>query len=358
MDYKNLKAIINHNNILLGVIITSNYNDFKNFIQFFFLIKIKKGNMYFIDNEGDKISIKSENDFNTFFLSENERGQKEFIKIYIDNSNYDLNNNYSDFIDDPDFEKFALFENKYSEEDNLCFNNNIFESVILCNDIYQSINLNIIILFLIEKEKIIKFIKLIQKCFKKQIFRKIKNLKENNNNNKNKNIYCKVCHISPIIVIIYKCKICENYNLCSKCYEKNINFTFHNHQFDIIRETYEQMLKYNFSYLILTNNLKFIFKKKRLKDDIYINVIFMKNNSKYEYLGNKETKFRIDKLKSTILCESIFLPSLKPDENYNLNIHFFNMKTVEIGKYECYLNFIVNNEIFGDPLVLNIEITK
>ena len=47
MDNKNLKAIINNNNILLGVIITSNYNDFKNFIQFFFLIKIKKGNMYF-----------------------------------------------------------------------------------------------------------------------------------------------------------------------------------------------------------------------------------------------------------------------------------------------------------------------
>ena len=118
------------------------------------------------------------------------------------------------------------------------------------------------------------------------------------------------------------------------------------------------MIKYNFSYECLNSKLDYIYRKKDIKDFLNIDDIIIKNNGIYEWLGNNETKFKPDKIRSSILCDTIFLPSLIPQSTFKLKLHFFKMKSISIGKYECYLNFILNNVIFGKPLIININIIK
>ena len=378
-EYKSLNAIINYDNErIIGAILTSSYKDFQNFINSFFYIRIKEGNIYFINEKGEKITIKSQNDYENFINNEYERGKNEMIFVYIENTIIKYNDSY--FINDDSFKKFSKIKNKFSTEDdeNINFSIKIDQSIQL--EIFDNILNSISILFDYNKDLIEDFINHIEKIFMKVYFKYFKNIKDkkyninkpkfkeinvilnkeldNDKNQDTKIIECNKCKLKPLIAIIYKCQKCNNYNICCNCYEKNINIPFHNHPFDIIRESKLNMIKYNFSYECLNSKLDYIYRKKDIKDFLNIDDIIIKNNGTYEWLGNNETKFKPDKIRSSILCDTVFLPSLIPQSTFKLKLHFFKMKSISIGKYECYLNFILNNVIFGKPLIININIIK
>ena len=378
-EYKSLNAIINYDNErIIGAILTSSYKDFQNFINSFFYIRIKEGNIYFINEKGEKITIKSQNDYENFINNEYERGKNEMIFVYIENTIIKYNDSY--FINDDSFKKFSKIKNKFSTEDdeNINFSIKIDQSIQL--EIFDNILNSISILFDYNKDLIEDFINQIKKIFMKVYFKYFKNIKDkkyninkpkfkeinvilnkeldNDKNQDTKIIECNKCKLKPLIAIIYKCQKCNNYNICCNCYEKNINIPFHNHPFDIIRESKLNMIKYNFSYECLNSKLDYIYRKKDIKDFLNIDDIIIKNNGIYEWLGNNETKFKPDKIRSSILCDTVFLPSLIPQSTFKLKLHFFKMKSISIGKYECYLNFILNNVIFGKPLIININIIK
>ena len=378
-EYKSLNAIINYDNErIIGAILTSSYKDFQNFINSFFYIRIKEGNIYFINEKGEKITIKSQNDYENFINNEYERGKNEMIFVYIENTIIKYNDSY--FINDDSFKKFSKIKNKFSTEDdeNINFSIKIDQSIQL--EIFDNILNSISILFDYNKDLIEDFINQIKKIFMKVYFKYFKNIKDkkyninkpkfkeinvilnkeldNDKNQDTKIIECNKCKLKPLIAIIYKCQKCNNYNICCNCYEKNINIPFHNHPFDIIRESKLNMIKYNFSYECLNSKLDYIYRKKDIKDFLNIDDIIIKNNGIYEWLGNNETKFKPDKIRSSILCDTIILPSLIPQSTFKLKLHFFKMKSISIGKYECYLNFILNNVIFGKPLIININIIK
>jgi hypothetical protein len=378
-EYKSLNAIINYDNErIIGAILTSSYKDFQNFINSFFYIRIKEGNIYFINEKGEKITIKSQNDYENFINNEYERGKNEMIFVYIENTIIKYNDSY--FINDDSFKKFSKIKNKFSTEDdeNINFSIKIDQSIQL--EIFDNILNSISILFDYNKDLIEDFINQIEKIFMKVYFKYFKNIKDkkyninkpkfkeinvilnkeldNDKNQDTKIIECNKCKLKPLIAIIYKCQKCNNYNICCNCYEKNINIPFHNHPFDIIRESKLNMIKYNFSYECLNSKLDYIYRKKDIKDFLNIDDIIIKNNGIYEWLGNNETKFKPDKIRSSILCDTVFLPSLIPQSTFKLKLHFFKMKSISIGKYECYLNFILNNVIFGKPLIININIIK
>ena len=378
-EYKSLNAIINYDNErIIGAILTSSYKDFQNFINSFFYIRIKEGNIYFINEKGEKITIKSQNDYENFINNEYERGKNEMIFVYIENTIIKYNDSY--FINDDSFKKFSKIKNKFSTEDDedINFSIKIDQSIQL--EIFDNILNSISILFDYNKDLIEDFINQIEKIFMKVYFKYFKNIKDkkyninkpkfkeinvilnkeldNDKNQDTKIIECNKCKLKPLIAIIYKCQKCNNYNICCNCYEKNINIPFHNHPFDIIRESKLNMIKYNFSYECLNSKLDYIYRKKDIKDFLNIDDIIIKNNGIYEWLGNNETKFKPDKIRSSILCDTIFLPSLIPQSTFKLKLNFFKMKSISIGKYECYLNFILNNVIFGKPLIININIIK
>ena len=324
------------------------------------------------------MTIKSQTDYENFINNEYERGKNEMIFVYIENTIIKYNDSY--FINDDSFKKFSKIKNKFSTEDdeNINFSIKIDQSIQL--EIFDNILNSISILFDYNKDLIEDFINQIKKIFMKVYFKYFKNIKDkkyninkpkfkeinvilnkeldNDKNQDTKIIECNKCKLKPLIAIIYKCQKCNNYNICCNCYEKNINIPFHNHPFDIIRESKLNMIKYNFSYECLNSKLDYIYRKKDIKDFLNIDDIIIKNNGIYEWLGNNETKFKPDKIRSSILCDTVFLPSLIPQSTFKLKLHFFKMKSISIGKYECYLNFILNNVIFGKPLIININNIK
>ena len=191
------------------------------------------------------------------------------------------------------------------------------------------------------------------------------------NNNNNKKIYqseiiksnltyeCNYCHARPIKNKRYKCSKCINYNLCEICEEKNYENFFHPHsEFIMIRINEKNIYENPYSYQCLSKNLLFNFKKEELNDDkIIIKDILIKNNFILPWPGNKNTFFKCDKSLSTIFCEKIYLPNLFLGNSINIDFIFLKVNKMKRGKYKCICDFIVNDNKYGEPLELFINIT-
>ena len=63
----------------------------------------------------------------------------------------------------------------------------------------------------------------------------LSNIDKSSYNYEHKGIKCERCFIEPIKGYRYKCSVCNNYNLCSKCEEENQKNFFHNHEHDFIK---------------------------------------------------------------------------------------------------------------------------
>lgn len=66
--------------------------------------------------------------------------------------------------------------------------------------------------------------------------------------------------------------------------------------------------------------------------------------------------FKCNKALSTIFCEKIFLPNLALGNTVNVDFIFKKVNKIPKGNYNCIIDFIVNEDKYGEPLeiVLNI----
>ena len=169
---------------------------------------------------------------------------------------------------------------------------------------------------------------------------------------------CNNCHKKPIKNIRYKCSKCFNYNLCEICEEKNFQFLFHPHaEFILIRINEKNLDENPYSYQCLSKNLSYNIKKEEIIDDkIIIKNILIKNNFILPWPGKKNTLIKCDKSLSSIFCENIYLPNLALGNTVNIDFIFLKANKVPKGKYICICDFIVNNDKYGEPLELYINI--
>ena len=190
------------------------------------------------------------------------------------------------------------------------------------------------------------------------------------------NIKCELCFQQPIVGIRYKCSICPNYNLCEACEEKNYELKTHPHDFIRMRDpavekpkVIQQNIPQNGEYQLLQpedNNMIFSFEvlNKNLTynmnqgKDKFLDVrIVLKNNYGMSWnVGT--TKLVCDKLRSNIICEDVNLPALSSEQKTEVRCLFHNVDTLEPRNYKCYLNFTVDNKIYGPPIVLSVNIIK
>jgi hypothetical protein len=192
-------------------------------------------------------------------------------------------------------------------------------------------------------------------------------------------IKCQKCFQEPIIGYRYKCSVCQDYNLCQICEEKNSISGDHQHPF--IKITKE--LKSN-DLTIVNNqiNNREIFnkiekRKKNIGNTEYsyecINILQL---SMYLYEGTEEGKIEIilknngnqtwpeDRTtlqferESQINGNEIILRPQKPGEEGKYEIILDGLKTFAPNQYKSYLGFFVCNEEFGEEIVLTINIKE
>ena len=192
-------------------------------------------------------------------------------------------------------------------------------------------------------------------------------------------IKCQKCFQEPIIGYRYKCSVCHDYNLCQICEEKNSISGEHQHDFIKIRKE----LKSN-NVTIVNNEInkkesfnKIEKKKKIIGNNEYsyecINILQL---STYLYEGTEEGKIEIilknngsqtwpegrTKLiferESQINGNEIILRSQKPGEEGKYDIILSGLKKYSPNQYKSYLGFCIDDDEFGDELVLTINIKE
>jgi hypothetical protein len=207
-------------------------------------------------------------------------------------------------------------------------------------------------------------------------------------------IKCEKCFDEPIKGYRYKCTICNDYNLCEKCEEKNLISEEHPHYFIKIRNEYKEgdEITDNIPDIINDNpnnndnNINIIndnendindsnkdreFKKEysydclnqtKLTNYIYEGTdeakieIILKNNGKEDWPKDC-TKLIFDET-SKIKGDEIVLKPQKSNEQQNYNVILKNDSNLPVGEYKSYLLFCVNDETFGENLELTVGIKE
>ena len=183
-------------------------------------------------------------------------------------------------------------------------------------------------------------------------------------------IKCEKCKKEPIIGYRYKCSICENYNLCEECEEKNAETQEHKHNFIRIRKANDENKKENiknnnvislekvnfdedveYKYLINGNNLN---KEINYGTDNVVFEFIIKNNNNLPWPLNN-TKL-ICESNSDIYCKDLILNNLKCGQQQIIRVNLNNLKNKQSGEYKIVLNLTVNGKIYGDKIVLNLTI--
>ena len=209
-------------------------------------------------------------------------------------------------------------------------------------------------------------------------------------------IKCNKCGENPITGFRYKCSVCQNYNLCEKCEAKNFETKEHIHNFIKMRKTekieeIKPKKEIKVKEVIKPKEIKIEEKKEIIPQEnniININKI-EENNYNYELINNekdltkevqqftvKEIEFQImiknnsdlpwpanrtklinDKQNSNIQCQDFILNNLNKDQIQSLTIKLkFNNE--DEGMKKCVFNFSVDNKIYGQPIILNVDIKE
>ena len=241
----------------------------------------------------------------------------------------------------------------------------------------------------------------------------ISNLMLQSQINKNKcntihyGIKCAKCLKNPIVGFRYKCSICNNYDLCEECEEKNCQTEEHPHSFIKIRKNEsnhiieKNQIKEinNFNTNIINNeiNLNKIDNQKNNKNNIVDN---NNNNDKnlmnsqpddkqysFDCLNKQKLHAQIEEdgddpkieitIKNTgknlwpldkaqlvfdqnknIIGEDIILAPQKPGEEKNYKIDFDNLKLYPVGNYIAGLIFEINGKKYGETIAIHISIKE
>ena len=220
---------------------------------------------------------------------------------------------------------------------------------------------------------------------------------------KNKEVHeeikCEKCFTKPIIGDRYICRICQNYNLCEKCYKMNQVSQEHNHQFikcknkaqEKIKEENENCIDINedeensrnnlnetkiveknntgmkeidlvqkkdndkinnYSYKCITKDLKLKMKKGTKEVSFKLE---LENNGSSSWPENK-TFLEVEISKSNINTDKIILSPLKPGDKCDVDILFKHMSKINPGKFQCCLSFILDDKKYGNDIDIEIEV--
>ena len=165
-------------------------------------------------------------------------------------------------------------------------------------------------------------------------------------------IQCEKCKISPIIGNRYKCPKCLNYNLCEDCEEKNGEMGFHPHSDFILYRISETPITSNdFSYDCLTNDLEI---HQNFGIDSFDVKLKLKNTGYLEWPISSCLKCR--KELSTIFCDKCELPSIKMNEETDIDLKFSKCNKIPKGTYSCYVNCIIEDKIRRGPIIIKVFI--
>ena len=202
-------------------------------------------------------------------------------------------------------------------------------------------------------------------------------------NTVHRGVKCEKCFAEPIIGYRYKCSVCNNYNLCQECEEKNSVEGNHPHDFIKIRK--EQNNENKKTFVPFNNQVNQINNEDDdgVLDEINdenkeysyecINIL---NLSVYMYKGTENAQFNIilknngiknwpqgisklifDK-SSNFTSNPIILKPQKPGEQNSYEVNFNGLSKYLAGEYKSYLLFCVNNNIFGEKLLLRVIIKE
>ena len=214
-------------------------------------------------------------------------------------------------------------------------------------------------------------------------------------------IKCEKCFTKPIIGNRYICCICQNYNLCEKCYKMNQFSQEHNHQFikyksktlgkikeeknencidihedeknsrnnlndtkiaeknntrmkeiDLAHKKDNVKINNFFSYKCITKDLKLKMKKGTREVSFKLE---LGNNGTSSWPENK-TFLEVQISKSNINTDKITLNPLKPGDKCSVDILFKHMSKINPGKFQCYLGFILDDKKYGNDIDIEIEV--
>ena len=220
----------------------------------------------------------------------------------------------------------------------------------------------------------------------------IKKFENQNNNNINlsscrtvhNGIKCEKCFKEPIVGFRYKCSICNNYNLCQDCEEKNAQTGEHEHDFIKIRKV--ETLNRN---TIINNQNNFNAHNLNINNDNNDFELFSNNEKEYSYEclnknnlvkeveeGTKETSFNVvlrnnknikwpmnntklsSDLNSNVVVDDVYLEPQDYNEQKDYIINVRDIDTYPPGEYKMFLSFEVNGERFGEQIFLKLIIKK
>ena len=204
------------------------------------------------------------------------------------------------------------------------------------------------------------------------------------------NIKCQQCLKNPITGYRYKCPICEDYNLCEDCEEKNS----HPQNFIKIRNSQKSSLiiDKNFNYNnnlnnnIINNKDSFInndpFNNNYIEQNIHKNnddkysydcldkklsfsiyageskaviTIILKNNGEQPWIKYKTT-LKFDKNNSVLKGADILLKPQVPDQESSYQIVFNGLEKLKKGEYKACYKFNVNGIFYVKDLNITLII--
>ena len=209
-----------------------------------------------------------------------------------------------------------------------------------------------------------------------------------------KGVKCDKCGKNPIIGYRYKCSICKDFNLCDTCELKNSETQEHKHNFIKMRNEEKiidkkpkeedkkpkkeikneiqkkekinpegekiinnnEVDKIEYKYEILNNNPMDL--NKEVVEDTHKEIefkIMIKNAYKLQW-PEKKTKLINDK-NSDIKANDITLNNLREGQ-YQLVNFKLNIDKMSPGMKKCIFHFNVNNVIYGEPLILTVNIKE
>ena len=169
-------------------------------------------------------------------------------------------------------------------------------------------------------------------------------------------IKCQKCFQEPIIGYRYKCSVCNDYNLCQNCEEKNSISEDHPHDFIKIRKNLNKSIinikKYSYECINILQLSMYLYEGTEKGQS----EIILKNNGDQTWPEGR-TKLVFER-ESDISGDEIILRPQKPGEIGKYNIVLNGLNYYSHNQYKSYLNFYIDDDEIGEHLILTIIIKE